>query len=120
AGLIEDKAGDLVQRLKAHDPQAMADLYDIYGRLMYALTVRIVHNPSAAEDLVQEAFLRVWNRAGQLDDKYGSVGPWLTSIVRNCALDYRKSSQARLSAQVEMDETDFPPVTMENDILNSD
>jgi len=120
ASLVEDKSGTLVRRLRQHDPQALADLYDLYGRLLYVLVVRIVHNPSVAEDLVQEAFLRAWNRAENLSEDYGSVGPWLVTIARNCALDYRKSSQAHLSAQVALDDADFPPVTIDDDILISD
>lgn len=115
-----DKSGSLVRRLRQHDPDAMADLYDLYGRLLYVLIVRIVHNPSAAEDLVQESFLRAWNRAEQLSDDYNSVGPWLVTIARHCALDYLKSSQNHLSAQVAIEDAEFPPVTIENELLLSD
>ena len=76
-----DTAGMLVRRLQQHDQEAMADLYDLYGRMLYVLIVRIVHNPSVAEDLVQESFLRAWNRAGQVPsslrgswDRYSSSG----------------------------------------------
>ncbi len=98
----------------------MADLYDLYGRLLYVLIVRIVRNPSVAEDLVQESFLRAWNRAEQLSDEYSSVGPWLVMIARHCALDYLKSSQNHLSAQVPIEDAEFPSVTMDGDILASD
>src|SRR5579863_1924421 len=95
-----DKSGDLVMRLHRREPQVMAELYDLYGRLLYVLIVRIIRNPSVAEDIVQESFLRAWNRSAQLSDEYTSVGPWLVMIARHCALDYLKSSQAHLSAQV--------------------
>jgi RNA polymerase sigma-70 factor (ECF subfamily) len=117
---IDDKNGSLIRRLRRHEPEAMADLYDLYGRLLYVLIVRIVRNPSVAEDLVQESFLRAWNRATQLSDEYTSVGPWLVMIARHCALDYLKSSQAHLSAQVAIEDVEFPAVTMDEEILNSD
>jgi RNA polymerase sigma-70 factor (ECF subfamily) len=116
---IDDKNGGLIRRLRRHEPEAMADLYDLYGRLLYVLIVRIVRNPSVAEDLVQESFLRAWNRATQLSDEYTSVGPWLVMIARHCALDYLKSSQAHLSAQVPMEDVEFPAVTIDDQILNS-
>ncbi len=53
---------DLVRRLQRRDPRAMAELYDRYGRLVYALILRVVRDGGIAEDLVQETFLRVWNR----------------------------------------------------------
>jgi len=117
---IDDQSGNLVRRLRLHEPEAMADLYDLYGRLLYVLIVRIVRNPSVAEDLVQESFLRAWNRSTQLSDEYTSVGPWLVMIARHCALDYLKSSQAHLSAQVPIEDAEFPAITMDHEILASD
>src|ERR1700733_4787137 len=80
--------GDLARRLKARDPNAMADLYDRYGRLTYALIFRIVRNGAAAEDLVQETFLRVWNRVQAFDQDKGALGPWVLAVARNRAIDY--------------------------------
>src|SRR5690349_2380574 len=48
---------DLVARLQRRDPQALAELYDRYGRLAYSLVLRIVRDGGIAEDLVQETFL---------------------------------------------------------------
>jgi len=120
-GLLEaEKGGALLRKLKARDPQAMAELYDGYSRILYAVILRMVNNPGVAEDLLQETFLRAWNRAAQLSEDYVSVGPWVLSIARHCALDYLKSSQARLSAQVEIDESVFPPTSMEHELITSD
>jgi RNA polymerase sigma-70 factor (ECF subfamily) len=77
---------DLAGRLKARDPKAMSDLYDRYGRLAYSLIYRVVRNPSAAEDLLQETFMRVWNRVGSFDAERGRWGPVL--LARNRAIDY--------------------------------
>jgi RNA polymerase sigma-70 factor (ECF subfamily) len=118
--LGSDKLGNLVVRLHRREPQVMAELYDLYGRLLFVLIVRIVRNPSVAEDLVQECFLRAWNRADQLNLAHDSVGPWLTSIARHCALDYLRSSQAHFSAQVPMDEAQLPPMTFDGEILALD
>jgi RNA polymerase sigma-70 factor, ECF subfamily len=87
--------GDLVARLRRRDPSAMAELYDRYGRLCYSLILRIVRDRGVAEDLVQEAFLRVWNRSASFDDSRGALGSWLLTISRNQALDYVKSVQGR-------------------------
>src|SRR5688572_15287672 len=68
---------DLVPRLQRRDPKALADLYDRYGRLVYALILRIVKDAGIAEDLVQETFLRMWNRVQGFDAQKGAIGPWL-------------------------------------------
>ena len=49
----------LVQRMQQRDPHALAELYDRYGRVVYALILRVVRDTGIAEDLVQETFLRV-------------------------------------------------------------
>ncbi len=100
---------DLVRRLKARDPKAMSDLYDRYGRLAYSLIYRIVRDVGIAEDLVQETFLRVWNRTQGFDVERGALGPWLLAVARNCAIDYLSSSSGRMSRNaLEMHEAEHP------------
>src|SRR6185436_368256 len=113
---------DLVQRLQRRDPQALADLYDRYGRLVYALILRIVKDAGTAEDLVQETFLRVWNRVQGFDAQKGSVGPWLLAVARNRAIDYLRSAGGRERNALEFEETDHPALytDMEHDIITSD
>src|SRR5712692_5221590 len=86
---------ELARRLKNREPQAMADVYDRYGRVTYALIFRIVRNAAAAEDLVQETFLRVWNRVHAFDQEKGSLGPWVLTVARNRAIDYLRSVEGR-------------------------
>ncbi len=88
---------ELAERLKRRDPQAMADLYDLYGRVAHALILRIVHDAEIAEDLVQETFLRVWTRAQAFDSERGALGPWLLAVARNRAIDYIRSADGRMA-----------------------
>ena len=100
---------DLVRRLKARDPKAMSDLYDRYGRLAYSLIYRVVRNPSAAEDLLQETFMRVWNRVGSFDAEKGALGPWMLAVARNRAIDYLRSVDGRMQAgAVDLDRLEHP------------
>ena len=100
---------DLVQRLKMRDPKAMSDLYDRYGRLVYSLICRVVRNPSAAEDLLQETFMRVWNRVGSFDAERGALGPWVLAVARNRAIDYLRSVDGRMqTGAVDLDRIEHP------------
>jgi RNA polymerase sigma-70 factor (ECF subfamily) len=94
--LTEDPT--LVRRLKAREPKAMNDLYDRYGRLVYSLIYRIVRNSSTAEDLVQETFLRVWNRVQSFDAERGALGAWVLTVARNRAIDHLRSVDGRMEA----------------------
>ena len=111
----------LIERLKRRDPQALAELYDRYGRAAYSLALRVVRDKAIAEDLVQETFLRVWNRVHSIDHEKGAIGPWLLAIARNKAIDYLRSAAGR-ERNVELDETDHAPLyrEMEAEILVSD
>ena len=86
-----DDDTDLVARMQRRDPQALAELYDRYGRITYSLILRVVRDTGIAEDLVQETFLRVWNRVHGFDAQKGSIGPWLLAVARNRAIDYLRS-----------------------------
>jgi RNA polymerase sigma-70 factor (ECF subfamily) len=113
---------DLIARLRRRDPQALAELYDRYGKMAYSLVLRVVRDQAIAEDLVQETFLRVWNRVRSIDSDKGSIGPWLLAIARHRAIDYLRSSAGRERNAVELDETDHAPLycAMEAGILISD
>ena len=112
----------LVVRLQRREPQALAELYDRYGRIVYSLILRVVRDTGIAEDLVQETFLRIWNRAQGFDAQKGAVGPWLLAVARNRAIDYLRSAGGRERNAVEFEETDHPALytDMERDILASD
>lgn len=70
---------------------AMELLYTRYHRYAYSLAYRILEDGSAAEDIVQEAFLSVWRRAASYQQQHGSVHSWLQAIVHNRAIDRVRS-----------------------------
>ncbi len=114
---------DLIRRLQARDPNAMADLYDRFGRMIYALIFRIVRNSAAAEDLVQETFLRVWNRVQAFDREKGALGPWVLAVARNRAIDYLRSVDGRMAQNAfDLEKMEQPSQfgDFENEILNLD
>ena len=56
----------LVHRVCAGDVRAFEALYDRYCRLVYSIALRALNDPNSAEDVVQEAFFRLWERAGHI------------------------------------------------------
>ena len=99
----------------------MGELYDRYGRIAYTLIVRIVRDRAVAEDLVQESFLRVWNRAQAFDSERGALGPWVLTVARNQALDYIRSVQGRVWNNVASADDEHPGAfrDWEGDMLDS-
>ncbi len=100
---------ELALRLKRRDPKAMADLYDRFGRTAYSVIFTIVRDTGVAEDLVQETFLRVWNRMNAFDAERGALGSWLLTIARNRAIDYIRSASSRAARNsFEIEEREHP------------
>jgi RNA polymerase sigma-70 factor, ECF subfamily len=77
--------------LKRRDPAALGDLYDRYGRIAYSVALRYLRDSSAAEDVVQEVFLRVWTRAHLLNNVKGTLVSWLITVTRNLAIDHLRA-----------------------------
>ena len=100
-GEAADHDARLVERLTARDPDAMARLYDLYGRIVYSNIIHVVHDEGIAQDLAQETFLRIWNRASAFDCSRGSLGVWLATIARHIAIDYIRSNAAKLERATE-------------------
>ena len=120
--VLAEGDAELVKRLQKRDPQALAELYDRYGRLAFSLILRIVRNGATAEDLVQETFLRVWNRAQGFDAEKGALGPWLLAVARYRAIDYLRSAAGRDRNALELEDADHPSLftNMEAGILEAD
>ena len=86
---------DLISLIDKSDAGAFAGLYDRHGRAAYSLAYRMVGDRQAAEDLVQEVFLKVWRRAGSYRPERGSVRTWVLSIVHNQGIDQLRSAASR-------------------------
>lgn len=92
----------LVQQVAAGDRQAFASLYDRYATRVYALAVRMLGESMAAEEVTQDAFLKLWSRSTSYDPGRGTLLPWLLTIARRTALD-RIRMESRRPAIVEPD-----------------
>jgi RNA polymerase sigma-70 factor (ECF subfamily) len=114
---------DLARRLQRREPDAMKDLYDRFGKLAYSVVLGIVRDASTAEDLVQETFLRVWNRIQAFEPGRGALGPWLLAIARNRAIDHVRSSSSKIDRNafgLDLDEHPSLFVDMQREVENTD
>ena len=85
----------LLQRIAARDTAALAELYDRHNRLLFGLVLRIVRDRGEAEEILQEAFVRVWTRAERYDARIGGPLPWIVRVARNCAIDRLRARRVR-------------------------
>lgn len=85
----------LLRSLQAGDQSALAALYDRYSGIAYGLALRITGDATAAEDVVQEAFVSVWKQAPRFDASRGQVRSWLLTIVHHRAVDVVRRRSSR-------------------------
>ncbi len=81
----------LIRQVVERRPEALAELYRRFAPTLLALARRILDNHADAEEVVQEAFVQVWNRSGSYDPARSSVSTWLVLIARSRAIDRLRS-----------------------------
>ena len=90
---------ELMPLVNNGEPKAFATLYDRHSQAAYCLAYRMMGEKQAAEDLAQEAFIKVWRRAGSYRAQKASVRTWILSIVHNRGIDQLRSHASRRRTQ---------------------
>lgn len=83
----------LMGKVSIGDRAAFKDLYDKTSRRAYSVALKMLGNTTAAQDLIQEAYIKVWSNAQEYRPDKGNVISWLLAIVRYRALDAMRSKQ---------------------------
>jgi RNA polymerase sigma-70 factor (ECF subfamily) len=93
--MAESDSVSLIKRMVAGDSAALESFYQRYSGLANGLALRILRDPSDAEDVVQEVFVQVWRQAERYDPKRGSPEAWLSILARTRALDRLRRRTSR-------------------------
>src|SRR5215467_6373875 len=83
---------DLMQLVRQGDDRAFKVVYERHATAAFSLAYRMMGQRTAAEDVVQEAFLSLWRSGARYDRTRGSVRTWVLGIVYNCAIDALRRS----------------------------
>ena len=88
----------LIEAVGRGSPVALKRLYDVESRRLYGIALRLARRPESAADVLQEAFLQIWQNAATFSAERGAGAAWLTGVVRFRALDaVRKVGRETLS-----------------------
>lgn len=105
-------AGDiseLIRKVALQDRVAFAQLYEATAAKLLGTVLRILHQRGWAEDVVQDAYLKIWQKAGQFDADKASPITWMVTIARNTAIDeLRRQPTARPAPTDELDQVAAP------------
>jgi RNA polymerase sigma-70 factor (ECF subfamily) len=85
---------ELMEAIQREEPEALSLLYDRYSGILKALILRVIHNDTEADDLLQEIFMEIWNQAKNFSPQKGKPLGWMVTLARRRAIDGLRKRQA--------------------------
>lgn len=104
SGEIKYTEEELVLLLQQRDQQAFSYLYDNYAGALNGIIHRLVDEEHLAEDILQEAFLKIWNNFAQYDSNKGRLFTWMINLTRNLTIDTLRSKGYKKQQKISKDE----------------
>ena len=86
-GLSGIDDNELLRRIRQGDQDAMAVIFKRYGGAVFSVALRILRDPSQAEDVMQEILFQLWRSSESFEHGRGSLGAWLVVVARNRSID---------------------------------
>ncbi|MGB0846140.1 MAG: RNA polymerase sigma factor [Thiolinea sp.] len=116
-----DQLNELLMRSANRDADAFSQLYRQASPRLYALCKRLMRDDELAEDVLQEGFVKIWKNAGAFAAGRGSAMTWMTTIVRNQALDKLRMAKSRpvLADEGEYETLEFASAELTPDNLKA-
>lgn len=109
--LTEQKAAEgleleieLIQKVGQGDRQSFEQLYDRFSGVLFTTAYRVLNDQEAAEDVLQDVFIQIWDKAPSYDPKRGKPLSWAVTLTRNKAIDRLRSAQRRYRLQEELEQ----------------
>ena len=85
----------LLKRIGQGDRRSFEELYERFSGVLFSTAHRVLNNPEAAEDVLQEVFIQIWEKAPLYDPARGKPLTWAVTLTRNRAIDRLRSLQRR-------------------------
>jgi RNA polymerase sigma-70 factor (ECF subfamily) len=99
--ISHDSLADLLARCALRDQQAFEALYQQASPILYGLLLKLTHDRELAADLLQESFVRIWQRSGDYRTSLGQPLTWMGTIVRRLAIDRLRRSDHRRRGELD-------------------
>jgi RNA polymerase sigma-70 factor (ECF subfamily) len=104
----EEIQTQLLRRIATQDRHALAEFYDHVAGALFSIAVRILGDPQEAEEVIQDVFVQIWEKAPMFDIALGTPFHWALSITRNRSIDRLRSRQRRTRVIEELREEMTP------------
>lgn len=104
----------LVARMQAKQADAFSYLYDHYSGAIYGAILRVINDEKVAEEVLQDAFLKFWDKIDQYDASKGRLFTWMINISRNLAIDKLRSKEMKKAGKTDNIETFVSGIEQDN------
>ena len=102
---------ELVLSLQQQDQSAFSYLYDNYSGAVFGLIYKMVNDKELAEDILQEAFMKIWNNFSNYDRTKGRLFTWIINLTRNLTIDTLRSKGYKKQSKIHSDENSVNNLT---------
>jgi RNA polymerase sigma-70 factor, ECF subfamily len=102
--VIKYSEEELVMQLQSRSQHAFAYLYDNYGAALNGVIYKMVEDRELAEDILQEAFVKIWNNFSSYSADKGRLFTWMLNITRNLTIDTLRSKGYKKQSKISSDE----------------
>ncbi len=107
---IKYSEDELVVLLQQHNQDAFSYLYDNYAGALNATIIKMIDNKELAEDVLQEAFVKIWNNFSSYDKSKGRLFTWMVNLTKNLTIDTLRSKGYRKQMKISKDENSVSEV----------
>ena len=84
---------EIILKVAGNDSKALEELYDRYSPVLFTLINKIVQDKSAAEELLSDIFVIIWQKIDLFDSEAGNIYTWMINLARNKAIDFVKRNR---------------------------
>jgi len=84
---------EIILKVAGNESKALEELYDRYSPVLFTLINKIVQNKPAAEEILSDVFVIIWQKNNLFDSEAGNVYTWMINLARNKAIDFVKRNR---------------------------
>ena len=117
AQLTEDK---MVSLLKAGDARSFGELYDLYSGAIYSIIRKIIESEELAQDVLQDSFVKIWERRSAYDSSKGRIFTWMLNVARNTSIDALRNKHVKVASKIQNIEDNVSKINRQNSSSQSE
>jgi len=116
--LKEQEINSIVEKVKQGDVNSFELLYDNYSAALFGVCLKILNDQELAEDVLQDAYIKIWSNIQSYDNSKGTIFTWMLNIARNSAIDKYRQQKKRSIRTIQNSTNDVGNVLSNSEEFN--